>query len=114
MGKTETKTEQAKFRVTVEELYDIDTKAFEIGLNRSDYLRKLCFERKVIVYDFSGLDKLSGEIGKIGVNVNQIARKLNQGGSMSKDNAEFLKTSMELINRSIEKIYVDMLEKKKL
>ena len=107
-----TRTETLKFRVTVDELYQLDTKAFELGITRSEYARKLCFEREVIIYDFSGLDKLSGEIGKIGVNINQIARKLNQGGYLNKENAEFLKSSMELINTALEKIYKDMLEKK--
>ncbi|MDD4565850.1 MAG: MobC family plasmid mobilization relaxosome protein [Eubacteriales bacterium] len=113
MKKTEAKTEHAKFRVTVDEMYILDTRAFELGLSRSEYLRKLCFEREVVIYDFSGLDKLSGEIGKIGVNINQIARKLNQGGYMNKNDAEFLKSSMEMINAAIAKIYEDTLKKKK-
>lgn len=109
------RTEIAKFRVTPEELYQLDNLAWEAGkLTRSEILRKLCLEKEVVMYDFSKLDTLSYEIGKIGVNINQIARKLNQGDNLTKDNAEFLLTSMETINKSLAKIYVDVLEKKKI
>lgn len=99
------KTEIAKFRLTPDELYDIDTRAYELKISRSELLRRMCFEKEITVYDFSELDSLSGEIGRIGTNINQIARKLNMGGQLNKDNAEFLKASIEMIHKSLRQIY---------
>lgn len=102
------KSEILKFRVTVEEQYEIDDKCYELKMNRSDYLRMMCFEKEVILFDFSELDKLTSEVGRIGVNINQIARKLNMGGQLSKDNGIFLKSAMEVIDATMKKIYADI------
>lgn len=106
------RTETLRFRASLNEVLALDEKAYELKLNRSNYLRRLVFEKEVILYDFSGLDELTAEIGKIGTNINQIAKKLNQGGKLDQDNAEFLTTSMETMHSSIQQIYKDVMKKK--
>lgn len=101
------RTEILKFRATEEEVYEVDEKAYELGLTRSEYLRQTCLGREIIVYDFSGLNELSGQIGRIGTNINQIARKLNMGGQLNKENAVYLKSSLSIIQESLKRIYMD-------
>lgn len=75
-------------RVT-EDLYDVIAKeAEESHLSVSEYLRKLATDkritlRKEVVFDNPELLSALSNLGKIGSNLNQIARHLNEGGSMN-------------------------------
>ncbi len=75
-------------RVT-EDLYDVIAKeAEEAHLSVSEYLRKLATDkritlRKEVVFDNPELLSALSNLGKIGSNLNQIARHLNEGGSMN-------------------------------
>lgn len=59
----------------------LDQNASILGVSRSEYLRKLLIEKEIcnrieIVADIKILRKLVSEYGKIGSNLNQIARYL--------------------------------------
>ena len=59
------------------------------GLSRSEYVRKLLLEKQInhqieVVADMNDLRKLVSEYGKIGSNLNQIAKHFNSGGSQSR------------------------------
>ena len=59
-----------------------------LGISRSEYLRKLLFEKEItnrieVVADMDELRHLVNEYGKIGSNLNQIARYFNTGGDSS-------------------------------
>lgn len=75
-------------RVT-EDLYDVIAKeAEEAHLSVSEYLRKLATDkritlRKEVVFDNPELLSALSNLGKIGSNLNQIARHLNEGGYMN-------------------------------
>ena len=75
-------------RVT-EDLYDVIAKeAKEAHLSVSEYLRKLATDkritlRKEVVFDNPERLSALSNLGKIGSNLNQIARHLNEGGSMN-------------------------------
>ena len=77
------------FRLTDVE-YDLVTRmAKEAGLSASAYIRKLLLDGKVnityeVVADVPELQKLAAEFGKIGSNLNQIARYFHMGGIRSK------------------------------
>ena len=77
------------FRLTEVE-YDLVTRmAKEAGLSASAYIRKLLLDGKVnityeVVADVPELQKLAAEFGKIGSNLNQIARYFHMGGIRSK------------------------------
>ena len=59
------------------------------SISRSEYLRKLLLEKQInhqieVVADMEVLRKLVSEYGKIGSNLNQIAKHFNSGGSQSR------------------------------
>ena len=58
------------------------------GFSRSEYLRKLLTEKEIhhqieVVADMDELKRLVSECGKIGSNLNQIAKYFNTGGTRS-------------------------------
>ena len=75
-------------KVTDTELAILYQRAATAGLSRSEYLRKLFLEKEIhvhyeIVADMKDLRDLLNEYGKIGSNLNQIARYFNTGGERS-------------------------------
>ena len=84
--------------------FDIICKASkDAGLSISEYIRRQVMKGKVIakyeiVADVPELIKLVAEFGKIGSNLNQIARHFNQGGIHSQE-------MRQAINKCIAEIY---------
>ncbi len=77
------------FRLTDVEYDFVARMAKEAGLSASAYIRKLLLDGKVnityeVVADVPELQKLAAEFGKIGSNLNQIARYFHMGGIRSK------------------------------
>lgn len=75
-------------RLTDMELATLDKACDNTGLSRSDYLRNLIMQNtpKIhfeIIADMDVLRKLVSEYGKIGSNLNQIAKFFNSGGERS-------------------------------
>lgn len=70
--------------------FELITKvSHEVGLSRSAYIRKQLLDGAVnikyeVVADVPELQKLTAELGKIGSNLNQIARYFHMGGIRSK------------------------------
>ena len=66
-------------RLTDVELNLLDQGAASFSISRSEYVRKLLLEKQIyhqveVVADMNDLKKLVSEYGKIGSNLNQIAR----------------------------------------
>lgn len=82
------KNHQISIRFT-EALFDVLTKDAEAArLPRAEYIRKLITNhhpvvKHEIVFDNPELLSALSNLGKIGSNLNQIARHLNEGGSMN-------------------------------
>ena len=75
-------------KLTDIELACLEQSAEALNISRVEYLRNLILEKPMIykyevVADNEQLKKLNVEIGKIGSNLNQIAKHLNQGGVRS-------------------------------
>ena len=75
-------------KLTDIELELLNQKAEMAGTSKAGYLRNLLIGtpmkvRYEIVADMQDLRKLAGEYGKIGSNLNQIARYFNTGGERS-------------------------------
>ena len=76
------------FRVT-EDLYKvIETEAFQAKMSVSEYCRSVATNKRIIlkkeiVFDNPELLSALSNLGKIGSNLNQIARHLNEGGAMN-------------------------------
>ena len=76
-------------RLNEQEMDYLDRATEQLNITRSEYLRNLIMEKPMIytyeiVANDEDLRKLTGEIGKIGSNLNQIAKYLNSGGVRSK------------------------------
>ncbi len=86
------RTEQIKFRVTKEERALIEEKMKLIPTrNMAAYLRKMAIDRYIIQIDHSDIKAMTAEIQKIGVNINQIARRVNATGSVYQEDIEEIK-----------------------
>ena len=84
MGIKTDKTEDIHFRVTSEEKRQMQIKAEKAGLTLSEYLIRQGLSRKVTVVPpelFAEYKAMCAELGRLGNNMNQIARHLNSGGS---------------------------------
>lgn len=90
-------------RLTDTEYELVSANAKAANLSLAEYARKQVMNKKVIikyelVADLPELKKLIAEFGKIGSNLNQIARHFNSGGIHSQE-------MRKAINQSIARIY---------
>ena len=83
---------QIKFYVTEEERALIEQKMKLVPTrNMESYLRKMAIDGYIIQIDHSDIKAMTAEIQKIGVNVNQIARRANATGNVYKEDIEEIK-----------------------
>ena len=83
------RTVQLKFRVTEAERDLILEKMKLIPTrNMAAYLRKIAIDGYIIQIDHSGINAMTAEIQKIGVNVNQIARRANATGNVYQEDID--------------------------
>ena len=94
------RTVQVKFRVTeaerdliLEKMKLIPTK------NMAAYLRKIAIDGYIVQVDHSDIKAMTAEIQKIGVNVNQIARRVNSTSSVYQEDIDELKGALDEIWR---------------
>ncbi len=86
------RTVQIKFYVTEEEKNLIEEKMKLIPThNMAEYLRKMAIDGYVIQVDHTDIKAMTAEIQKIGVNVNQIAKRVNSTGSVYQEDIEEIK-----------------------
>ena len=77
------RTVQIKFRVTEAERDLILEKMKLVPTrNMAAYLRKIAIDGYIIQIDHADIKAMTAEIQKIGVNVNQIAKRVNSTGSV--------------------------------
>ena len=73
---------QMKFYVTEEEKRFIDEKMAQLPTQRyGAYLRKMAIDGYIIYTDTTDIKAFTSELSAIGRNINQIAKRLNAGGS---------------------------------
>ena len=94
---------QIMLRLTDTEYEIVSESAKATHLPLAEYVRKQIMKQKVtakyeIVADLPELKKLVAEFGKIGSNLNQIARHFNSGGIHSQE-------MRKAINQSVARIY---------
>ena len=89
------RTVQIKFRVTEEERALIEQKMKLVPTqNMAAYLRKIAIDGYIIQTDHSDIKAMTAEIQKIGVNVNQIAKRVNATGTLYAQDIEDIKGAM--------------------
>ena len=83
---------QIKFYVTEEERALIEQKMKLVPTrNMAAYLRKISIDGYIIQTDHSDIKAMTAEIQKIGVNINQIAKRVNATGSVCQEDIEEIK-----------------------
>ena len=86
------RTVQIKFYVTEEERDLIAEKMKLIPTrNMAAYLRKIAIDGYIIQVDHADIKAMTAEIQKIGVNINQIAKRVNSTGSVYQEDIEEIK-----------------------
>ena len=86
------RTVQIKFYVTEEEKNLIEEKMKLIPTrNMAAYLRKISIDGYIIQVDHADIKAMTAEIQKIGVNINQIAKRVNATGSVYQEDIEEIK-----------------------
>ncbi len=94
------RTVQVKFRVTEAERDLILEKMKLIPTNNmAAYLRKIAIDGYIVQVDHSDIKAMTAEIQKIGVNINQIARRVNSTGSVYREDIDELKGALDEIWR---------------
>jgi alkyl hydroperoxide reductase subunit AhpC len=84
------------FDVTEDERNMIVEKMNQFGTeNMGAYLRKMAIDGYVIKKDYTELKDIIYEINKIGVNINQIAKKVNEHSSIYKGDVAYLQKRMD-------------------
>ena len=108
-----TYTKDVHFRLTETEYEILQKTAQDANLSISEYVRKVLNNQKVIVNynlvaDVPEIKKLLAEFGKIGSNLNQIAKYFNQGGEHAEPFVCLLLVSQEMrgeINKRLRDLY---------
>ena len=91
---------QIKFRVTEEERSLIEQKMKQVPTsNMEAYLRKMAIDGYIIQVDHSDIKKMTAELQKIGVNINQIAKRANATGNVYQEDIEEIKGALKEIWR---------------
>lgn len=99
---------QKKIRLTEEEARFISTKVLESGMtNFNSFARIMLIMGEVKILNFEELRELRKEINRIGVNVNQIAKKVNEDDQVSLNELsqilELQKYLKDTVNQFIQK-----------
>ncbi len=94
------RTVQIKFRVTEEEHRIIEQRMKLVPTsNMAAYMRKLALDGYIIQIDHTDIKKMTAEIQKIGVNVNQIAKRVNSTGSVYQEDINEIREALAEIWR---------------
>lgn len=91
---------QIIIRVTEEERALIEEKMQQIPtLNLSAYARKMLIDGYIITLDLQEVKGHTAQLQKIGVNINQIAKRINETGRIYADDMDEVKQLMEEVWR---------------
>ena len=88
-----TRPKQIVIRVSEEELAQIKEKVEQSGKNQQEYILSCVLEKQIVNTD--GIKELIPELKRIGNNLNQIAKRCNEGGMLPSE-AEVRKHGEEL------------------
>lgn len=99
---------ERKHQVSVrlnEQEYKAFTDGFEkSGLqNQREFILAMCLRGYIVKVDTSGLNRVAEELNRIGVNINQIAHKVNSTGALSVPELQALQKRMNDIYGIIQK-----------
>ncbi len=88
---------QIKFRVTEEEKQLIEQKMAQLPTRQiGAYLRKMAIDGLIIYTDTTNIKEMNKELHSIGVNINRIAKRVNETGSIYEED---IKEIQERLNK---------------
>jgi len=97
-SKNRKRTVQKKIFVTEEENNMIKEKMQQFGTNNfGAYARKILIDGYVIKRDYSAIKELTKEVNKIGVNINQIAKRNNETNRIYDEDIKELRLELDEI-----------------
>ena len=89
---------QLKIWVSQEELDMIHQKMFEFGTtHQGAFVRKMVIDGYIIKLDLPELREIIRLLGPIGNNINQMARKLNAGGSIYREDIAEVNAKLDAV-----------------
>ena len=89
---------QIKFYVTEEEKQLIDEKLSQLPTRRyGAYLRKMAIDGYIIKLDTADIKVFTGELAAIGRNINQIAKRVNTGDSLYREDIQEIRERLDEI-----------------
>ena len=101
----QTRTKNIQVRFTYEQLEKFDLEAKNYGVNRSEYLRKKMVDGMLHVEHIDhSLRKLLFELNKVGVNLNQIAHRINENRVSNKHFEKQLTTLIDEIKSLVSEV----------
>lgn len=105
MDKQDTKSSIVSFRITPEERAWIEEQSYGNYRRISDFVRDCIFKKDIVIV--KGLDEFSGELRRIGNNLNQLTRAVNSGIVRAVDLAE-TKEEVEKLWQSLNSLLHDV------
>ena len=96
------RSRQVKFWVNEEE-YELLQKKMEAagGVNQGAYIRKMSLDGYIVNLDIPELKEIIRLLSITSNNVNQMARKVNAGGSIYKEDIEEINTKLEQVYKML-------------
>lgn len=96
------RTIRMSFRVTPDEKHIIENRALQTNTNSmSAYIRHMAINGIIVNYENKEIKKLIKSLGKIGVNINQIATRVNSTNGMYIEDVHYLRKVMNEIWQSV-------------
>jgi septation ring formation regulator EzrA len=92
---------QINFRVTLNEQMQLETFAKNYGLNVVEYVRKRALQKQLPKFTMPGLQRdLLIELSRIGNNINQMSKRVNQGNP----NLKGLESELSSLHKQLNEI----------
>ena len=101
-----TRPKQLSFRVNEEEYQKLQERVQESGKNQQEYILSCVLDKKIVNTD--GIKELIPELKRIGNNLNQRAKRCNEGGVLPseaevREQGEELKQVWQLLRRYLQR-----------
>ncbi len=92
------RSNQIHFRLSDDEMIILNAKMREANIKSvSQFFRELLLYSDVYIVEFDDIRKMNTELGRIGNNINQIAKNMNETGNVYKDDVAEVKERLEQI-----------------
>lgn len=106
------RNKQILFFVNEQEYKDIQARVKLSGLDRSQYMRLMALKGIIYNEDLESTRQLSYEINKIGTNINQITKQVNETGAIYYRDIKYIERKMEEIYEKLSELMKSDSDKK--